>query len=124
VIRLALLALGALFAGAPGTQAQNYPTRPVRIVVPVAPGGPTDVFARLVANKLSEHFGKQFYVENIAGAGGNIGIGQAVNAAPDGYSILIVSNLYVVNPTLYEKIPYDPVKDFEPSRSRSTSRTS
>ena len=114
MIRLALLALGALLAGAPTVQAQSYPTRPVRIVVPVAPGGPTDVFARLVANKLSESLGKQFYVENIAGAGGNIGVGQAAKAAPDGYTILIVSNLYVVNPTLYEKIPYDPVKDFEP----------
>jgi tripartite-type tricarboxylate transporter receptor subunit TctC len=114
MIRLALLALGVLIAGAPAVQAQSYPTRPVRVVVPVAPGGPTDVFARLVANKLSESLGKQFYVENIAGAGGNIGVGQAAKAAPDGCTILIVSNLYVVNPTLYEKIPYDPVKDFAP----------
>jgi tripartite-type tricarboxylate transporter receptor subunit TctC len=114
-----LAALVLAFIGIAATppepaSAQPYPNRPVRIVVPLAPGGPTDVFARLLAGKLSENLGKQFYVENMPGAGGNIGVGAAVKAAPDGYTLLVVSNLYVVNPTLYEKIPYEPAKDFEP----------
>jgi tripartite-type tricarboxylate transporter receptor subunit TctC len=108
-------ALLCIAAGSPEpASAQSYPSRPVRIVVPLAPGGPTDVFARLIAGKLSENLGKQFFVENMPGAGGNIGLGSAAKAAPDGYTILVVSNLYVVNPTLYEKISYEPYRDFEP----------
>src|SRR5262245_39897106 len=95
-------------------RAQSYPARPVRVIVPFAPGGPTDILARLVAQKLSEHFGKQFYVENIGGAGGNIGMGQGAKAASDGYTMLVVSNTIVVNPTLYERVPFDPYKDFDP----------
>ncbi len=104
----------AVMAASPQASSQPYPNRPVRIVVPLAPGGPTDVFARLIAGKLSENLGKQFFVENMPGAGGNIGLGSAAKAAPDGYTILVVSNLYVVNPTLYEKISYEPYRDFEP----------
>jgi len=92
----------------------NYPDRPVRIIVPFAPAGPTDVVARLIAAKLSDRLGKQFYIENITGAGGNTGMGQAVRAAPDGYTILFASSSYVVNPSLYPKIPYDPYRDFIP----------
>jgi tripartite-type tricarboxylate transporter receptor subunit TctC len=92
--------------------AQAYPLRPVRVIVPFAPGGPTDVCARLIAQKLSERLGKQFYVENVAGAGGNIGTGQAARAAADGYVILISVNSHVINPTLYDQVPYDPFKDF------------
>ena len=94
--------------------AQAYPTRPVRSIVAFAPGGVTDTFARLMAQKLGEHLGQQFYVENIAGATGNIGTGQAARAAPDGYTLLFAFSSYVVNPTLFNKIPYDPYKDFEP----------
>jgi tripartite-type tricarboxylate transporter receptor subunit TctC len=94
--------------------AQAYPSRTVRMIVPFAPGGPTDVFARLVAQRLSERLGQQFYVENVAGAGGNIGTGQAARAAPDGYSILIAVNSHVINPTLYDKVPYAAFRDFEP----------
>jgi tripartite-type tricarboxylate transporter receptor subunit TctC len=94
--------------------AQAYPTRAVRVIVPYAPGGPTDIFARLAAQKLSEHLGKQFYVENIGGAGGNVGMGQGARAAPDGYTMLVVPPTIVVNPTLYDKVPYDPYKDFDP----------
>jgi tripartite-type tricarboxylate transporter receptor subunit TctC len=93
--------------------AAGYPTRPVRVIVPYAPGGPTDVCARFIAQRLSEQLGKQFYVENVAGAGGNIGTGQAARAAADGYSILITVNSYVINPTLYDKVPYNVLKDFE-----------
>jgi tripartite-type tricarboxylate transporter receptor subunit TctC len=93
--------------------AQSYPNRPVRVIVPYSPGGPTDVCARLIAQKLSDRLGKQFYVEDVAGAGGNIGTGQAARTTPDGYTILITVNSYVINPTLYEKVPYDALKDFE-----------
>jgi tripartite-type tricarboxylate transporter receptor subunit TctC len=86
----------------------------VRIIVPFQPGGSTDIFARLAAQKLTEHFGKQFYVENVAGATGNVGTAQAARAAPDGHTLLIAFSSYVVNPTLFAKLPFDPDKDFAP----------
>jgi tripartite-type tricarboxylate transporter receptor subunit TctC len=95
-------------------RAQAYPTRPVRIIVPFGPGGPIDVFARLAAQKLSEQFGKQFYVENIVGGGSNIGTSQAARAAPDGYTILFTVSSFVTNPAFVRKASYDPVKDFAP----------
>ena len=95
-------------------RAQTYPTRPVRAVVAFAPGGVTDTFARLMAQKLTEQLGKQVYVENIAGASGNIGTGQVAKAAPDGYTILFAFSSHVVNPTLFARVPYDPIKDFDP----------
>jgi tripartite-type tricarboxylate transporter receptor subunit TctC len=117
LIRAILVAL-AVLAGALTSPAQtppaNYPDKPVKVIVPFAAGGPTDVVARLIATKLSEQSGKQFYIENVTGAGGNAGMGQAARAAPDGYTILFVSSSYVVNPSLYPKIPYDPYKDFIP----------
>ncbi len=94
--------------------AQTYPNRLVRIIVPFPAGGPTDVMARLIGQKLSERLGQQFIIENIAGAAGNIGMGNAARAAGDGYTILFVSSSYVVNPSLYNKPPYDPDKDFVP----------
>jgi len=95
-------------------RAQDYPARPVRVIVPFAPGGQTDVVARLVAQKLSDRLGKQFYVENAAGAGGNIGAGRAVQAAPDGHTILFIDAIgFTANPSLYAKVPYDPVTDFD-----------
>jgi tripartite-type tricarboxylate transporter receptor subunit TctC len=95
-------------------RAQAYPTRPVRAVVAFAPGGVTDTFGRLMAQKLTEQLGKQVYVENIAGASGNIGTGQVAKAAPDGYTILFAFSSHVVNPTLFARVPYDPIKDFDP----------
>jgi tripartite-type tricarboxylate transporter receptor subunit TctC len=92
---------------------RNYPARPVRVIVPFAAGGPTDVYARLIANKLSHQLGQQFYVENIPGGGGNIGTGQAARARPDGYTVLINANNHVINPSLYQKVPYQPFKDFD-----------
>src|SRR5262249_40991284 len=94
--------------------AQAYPSRPVRMIVPFGPGGNADVFGRIIAQKLSEQIGKQFYVENISGAGGNIGVGRAALAAPDGYTILVTPPSYVINPALYDKIPYDARKSFDP----------
>ena len=95
-------------------RAQAYPSRPVRMIVPFGPGGPTDAAARLLAQKLSEHFGQQFYVENVPGVSANIGTGQAARAAPDGHTILVTVNNYVINPSLFKTVPYDPYKDFEP----------
>jgi tripartite-type tricarboxylate transporter receptor subunit TctC len=97
-----------------GTWAQVYPARPIRAVVAFAPGGVTDTFARLMAQKLAEQFGKQVFVENVPGASGNIGTGQVAKAAPDGYTILFAFSSHVVNPTLFARVPYDPIKDFEP----------
>ena len=94
--------------------AQQYPTRPIRIVVPFAVGGPSDIMARVVAQKLTETHGQQVIVDNRVGAGGNIGIGIAARATPDGYTILVVSSAYVVNPGLYSKSSYDPYKSFIP----------
>ena len=94
--------------------AQSYPARPVRLIVPFGAGGPTDVFARLVAQKLSDSLGKQFFVENISGASGNIGIGRGAKSAADGYTMLLVPTNFVVNPALFGTVPYDAVKDFDP----------
>jgi tripartite-type tricarboxylate transporter receptor subunit TctC len=105
---------GAAMLSAGAGVAQTWPTHPVRIIVPFAPGGPTDVMARILAQKLSESLGQQFVVENRAGAGGNIGMNLAAKAAPDGYTILFASSSYVVNPSLYAKAGYDPYKDFAP----------
>jgi len=112
---LSLAASAAVFPTiSENAKAQNYPARPVRAIVPFAPGGPADVFARLVTLNLSRSLGQQFYVENQPGAGGNLGMGAGARAAPDGYTIMVVSTSYVVNPSLYPKIPYDPFKDFAP----------
>jgi tripartite-type tricarboxylate transporter receptor subunit TctC len=112
---LHLLAGAAALSAAPGgAWGQSWPTRPVRVIVPFQPGGSTDIFARLVAQKLTERFGKQFYIENIAGATGNVGTAQAARAAPDGHTFLIAFSSYVVNPTLFAKLPFDPDKDLVP----------
>jgi tripartite-type tricarboxylate transporter receptor subunit TctC len=107
----AVLAGGALVGIA---DAQQYPARPIRMIVPFPPAGPTDVIARLLAQKLTEAWGQQVVVDNRSGAGGNIGIGVAAQAAPDGHTILLVSSSFVANPALYRKIPYDPNKSFVP----------
>jgi tripartite-type tricarboxylate transporter receptor subunit TctC len=104
----------ALPAASRLARAQSYPTKPVRMIVPFGPGGPTDAAARLLAQKLSEHFGRQFYVENVPGASANIGTGQAARAASDGHTILVTVNNYVINPSLFKTIPYDPHTDFAP----------
>jgi tripartite-type tricarboxylate transporter receptor subunit TctC len=106
--------VAALPAGSRLGFAETYPARPVRVIVPFAPGGPTDVFARLTAQKLSEQLGGKFYVENVAGTGGNIGTGRAARATPDGYTLLVTGANHIVNPALYAHVPYDPSKDFDP----------
>ena len=109
----AAAALG-LALGLTPVRAADYPDHPVKVIVPFAAGGPTDVMARLVAQKLSEELKQQFYVENRPGAGGNIGMAEAGRAKPDGYTLLVASSSYVVNPSLYVKAPYDPYRDFAP----------
>jgi tripartite-type tricarboxylate transporter receptor subunit TctC len=95
-------------------QDASYPNRPVRIIVPFAAGGPPDVISRIVGQKLSERWGQQVYVENHPGAGGNTGTATAARAAPDGYTLYMMSTGFMVNPSLYAKVPYDPIKDFVP----------
>ena len=111
ILRSALFALLALAAGF--AQSQQYPTKPVRIIAPFAPGGGTDFIARLIAQKLTERLGQQVIVENKPGAGGNLGAEFAVKSAPDGYTLLLVAGSYTVNPSLY-KLSFDPVNDITP----------
>lgn len=109
----ASLIIGGLLA-APSQAADSYPDRKVRMIVPFAAGGPTDVIGRLVAERLSDAWGQQLYVEDMPGAGGNLGVETAARAAPDGYTILVVSTGFIINPSMYSKIGYDPIKDFAP----------
>jgi tripartite-type tricarboxylate transporter receptor subunit TctC len=110
--RIAALLAALLAAG--GAAADSYPARPIRLIVPFAAAGPTDVIARIVAQKLSDAWGQQVYTENVPGAGGNTGIAMAAKAPPDGYTILVVSTGFIVNPSMYAKLNYDPIKDFSP----------
>ena len=118
--RAALLGAGLMAAGR-RAWAAAYPARPVRIIVPFAPGGPTDIMARVVAGRLGERLAGSFIVENRPGAGSNIGTGVAAHAEPDGYTLLITSSAFVVNPGLYKRVPYDPLKDFAPIAELGTS---
>jgi len=95
--------------------AQEYPSRPIRVVVPLAPGGGTDIAARVTGQKLTERWGQQVIVDNRPGAGGNIGAEIVARAAPDGYTLLVSSpSAVVINPWVFSKLPYDPVKDLVP----------
>jgi tripartite-type tricarboxylate transporter receptor subunit TctC len=109
---LLVLVLAALATGA--VRAQTYPVRPIRLIVPFAPGGPTDTIARIVAARLAESLQQQVIIDNRAGAGGNIGMGLAAQATADGHTLVLVSSSFVVNPGLYSKIPYDPHQSFAP----------
>jgi len=95
-------------------EAQAYPSKPVRLVVPYAPGGPGDAIVRIVAQHLTEQVGSSFYVENLPGAGGTIGAGTAARAAPDGYTLLMVNQDFIIQPLVKAKVPYDPFESFAP----------
>jgi tripartite-type tricarboxylate transporter receptor subunit TctC len=112
-IRVFIVAL-ALFAGAALAQNAPYPSRPVKIIVPSAPGGGTDIIARELAAHFSKSMGQSFVVENKAGAGNMIGIEAAARSAPDGYTLLFVPSPLVLNTVLYKSVPYKPVLDFAP----------
>jgi tripartite-type tricarboxylate transporter receptor subunit TctC len=114
---LAAMLLAAGFAHSE----QNYPARQVRIIVPYPPGGPTDLIARLVAQRLGDRLGQSFVVENNAGASGAVGAGQVSHAAPDGYTLLAVTNDFAVASVTNKNLPYDPIKDFAPITMISTS---
>jgi tripartite-type tricarboxylate transporter receptor subunit TctC len=123
MIKHLIAGLSAVAVSAGPAAAQTYPAHAVRAIVAFAPGGVTDTFTRLMAQKLSENLGQQFYVDTVPGATGNIGTAQAAKAAPDGYTLLFAFSSYVVNPTLFDKIPYDPDKDFDPVTLAVTSTT-
>ncbi len=109
----AMLAACLVIAGTGFAMAQEYPARPVRLIIPFPPGGSNDVVGRLIATKLGERLGKQVVVDNRSGAGGVIGTEIAAKSPPDGYTLLVISMAHAVNPWLY-KLGYDPIKDFAP----------
>jgi tripartite-type tricarboxylate transporter receptor subunit TctC len=116
-LRLVATALAAALAGATtpvAAQDKPWPNRPVKIVVPQAPGGGTDALARLLAERLSTAFGQPFVVENKQGAGGNIGTAFVAQQPADGHTLLVTQNTHVTNVSFYAKLPYDPIKDFAP----------
>jgi tripartite-type tricarboxylate transporter receptor subunit TctC len=110
-----MIALSVLLMAGDGVAQPRYPARPVRMIIAFPPGGPSDIVARLMADRLTEALGKPFVVENVTGASGNIGTERVAKATPDGYTLLISApGPLVVNPSLYPKLPFDPVRDFAP----------
>src|SRR5215212_12010368 len=112
VFNKSLVAAAALVLSFGSALAQNYPNKPVHLIVPFAPGGFTDVVARILGQKLSLAMGQQFVVENRAGAGSTIGSDFVAKAPPDGYTLLMVSSTHVISPWIYKSLPYDPIKSF------------
>jgi len=111
-LRLFAVTLALLGAGLSARAA--YPDRPITLIVPFAPGGPTDIIARILATALGQSLGQQVIVDNRGGAAGNIGMGMAARATPDGYTLLLTSTAIAVNTALFKNLPYDPFKDFVP----------
>src|SRR5258708_6900651 len=112
--RLFALAVAALGLACSAARAQDYPTKPVKWVVPYPPGGTTDILARLIGQYLSEHLGQQFIIDNRPGAGNNIGTEVVVNSPPDGYTVLLVNPANGINATLYKKLPFNVLRDIAP----------
>jgi tripartite-type tricarboxylate transporter receptor subunit TctC len=112
-IRIAAVLSGMLLAA--GVAAQQYPSKPIRLMVPFPPGGSTDIVARIVAQKLGSQLGQQLVIENRGGAGGTLGTAVVAKAPPDGYTLVVgTTSTHVVAPSVYQKLEYDPVKDFAP----------
>jgi tripartite-type tricarboxylate transporter receptor subunit TctC len=115
ISRWLCLGLALLGLAATSVQAQNYPNKPIRLIVPFPPGGGNDVIARLIAQKLSDRFGQQVVVDNKAGANGIVGLQALMQSPADGYTLAVAAaGPMAVNPSLYDKLPYDPTKDFSP----------
>ena len=114
-IAVAITVSNNLFAQSRGGSAgESYPAKPVRVIVGLAPGGATDIQARMVAQKLSDNTGRSFVVENRTGAGGTIAYAHVATSPPDGYTVLAVSSGYSITPAIYRKLSYDPIKDLVP----------
>jgi tripartite-type tricarboxylate transporter receptor subunit TctC len=111
---IAALFAAALLTSTPAVAQSQYPDRPITLIVPFAPGGPTDIVARILSNALPKALGQSLVVDNRGGAAGNIGMAQAARAAPDGYTLLLASTAIAVNPGLFQNLTYDPLKDFAP----------
>lgn len=115
-MRFKFHSIGLLLAAmvACGAAAQSYPSKPIRVIVGQAPGGATDIVSRALAQKLTDGLGQTVVIDNRSGAAGSIGSAIAASAAPDGYTALIISSTYTINPSLYKKLPFDPVRDLQP----------
>jgi tripartite-type tricarboxylate transporter receptor subunit TctC len=114
-MRLLLSVVALAFTFASGiAEAQNYPSKPIRLIVPFPPGGSNDIVGRMIAAQLGERLGQSVVVDNRGGAGGTIGTDMAAKAAPDGYTLLLISVAHAFNPAMYKKLPYDPEKSFAP----------
>src|ERR1043166_2735051 len=117
-MRLVFLAVAVL--ALPTIALAEYPERPVTIVVPFAPGGANDIVVRAIQQPLAETLGQPIVIENRGGAGGSVGYGYVPRARPDGYTLLMAATGFVVNPSLYDKVQYDPIADFEQVAELST----
>ncbi len=111
---IVMSAVAAVLIALPQAQAQSYPSKPIRFVLPFPPGGGTDILGRILAQKLSENIGQNVIPENRPGAGGNVGAEYVVRQPPDGYTILLSSPSISISPSLYKKLSYDPLKDLVP----------
>ena len=112
--RLRIAAAAALIAASCSALAQNYPARTIRMVIPFAPGGNTDIIGRIFVPKMAEIIGQQIIIDNRGGAGSMIGTEAVMRAAPDGYTLLLASAAHTINPSMVKKLPYDSIKDFTP----------
>ncbi|MDU7588893.1 MAG: tripartite tricarboxylate transporter substrate-binding protein, partial [Acidovorax sp.] len=108
------LACAALCAATPFAWASDYPNKPVKLVVPYPPGGPTDIVARVVAQKLQEQMGQPFVIDNRPGAGANIGAEAVARSPADGYTLVVATTAHAINPSLFSKLNYSITKDFAP----------
>ena len=121
IVTAAFTAFALLHSLSQTAQAQDYPTKPVRIIVPFAPGGPNDLAVRPVAQKLYELLGQPFVIDYRAGANGIIGCELVAKSPPDGYSMVVISSSFSINSSTYAKLPFDPIRDFAPVGSLATS---
>jgi tripartite-type tricarboxylate transporter receptor subunit TctC len=120
LVLVVLVSLGTATLGAGRADAQSYPVKPIRMINPFSPGGSLDLVARMLAKSLSAELGQQVVVENRPGAGGTIGVDLVAKSPPDGYTLLAVQSSITINPSLQQKMPYDPVKDFAPTSKISS----